>query len=40
MMAEADYDPHAAADLWRRMDRLGGGGPAILSFDNALKGPR
>ena len=31
MMADAGYDPHEAAELWRRMDRLGGGGPAILS---------
>ena len=31
MMASAGYDPHDAAELWRRMDRLGGGGPAILS---------
>jgi predicted Zn-dependent protease len=33
MMAEAGYDPRAASELWRRMDRAGGGGsvPAILS---------
>lgn len=31
MMAEAGFDPHDAVKLWRRMDRLGGGGPALLS---------
>jgi predicted Zn-dependent protease len=31
MMAKAGYDPQDAADLWRRMDGIGDGGPAILS---------
>jgi predicted Zn-dependent protease len=31
-MAEAGFDPRAAVDLWRHMDRLAdGGGPAFLS---------
>jgi predicted Zn-dependent protease len=31
MMAKAGYDPREAVDLWQRMDRIGGRGPAILS---------
>jgi Zn-dependent protease with chaperone function len=31
MMAKAGYEPQAAAELWRRMDRQGGGIPALLS---------
>nr|WP_246216110.1 M48 family metallopeptidase [Microvirga makkahensis] len=31
MMAKAGYDPREAVELWRRMDRQGGGIPAILS---------
>jgi predicted Zn-dependent protease len=31
MMAKAGYDPREAAELWRRMDKRGGGVPAILS---------
>ena len=30
-MAKAGYDPHEAAELWRRMDQQGGGIPAVLS---------
>jgi Zn-dependent protease with chaperone function len=38
-MAKAGYDPHEAARLWRRMDRPGGGMPAILSTHPASTGP-
>jgi predicted Zn-dependent protease len=31
MMAKAGYNPHEAVELWRRMDQLGNGMPAILS---------
>lgn len=31
MMTRAGYDPYEAAELWRRMDQLGSGVPAILS---------
>ena len=31
MMTKAGYNPHAAVELWRRMDQQGGGLPAILS---------
>jgi predicted Zn-dependent protease len=32
MMAKAGYDPREAAELWRRMEALGGGGiPTLLS---------
>ena len=30
-MAKAGYDPHEAAELWRRMDQQGSGIPAVLS---------
>jgi predicted Zn-dependent protease len=30
-MARAGYDPHEAAELWRRMDQQESGVPAVLS---------